>query len=65
MLRVISQTPHVDGTITVVAENFINSVQAATLAGATVTGTVTVGPHDSMPGSEARIEINLTVTPGA
>jgi hypothetical protein len=63
MLKVISQVQNGDGTITIVAENFINSVPAAVLNGASVSGVITVGPHDPEAGSEARLQIVLTITP--
>ena len=66
MMRVVSQKLNGDGTMTVNAENFANGVAAQAFNGATVAGTVSVGPYDEdCPGSEAWIQVALTITPPA
>lgn len=52
--------------MTVNAENFANGVAAQTFNGASVTGSVSVGPYDDdCPGSESWIQVALTITPPA
>jgi len=60
----LSQKVNPDGSIQVISQNFVNGIFAQRYQGATISGTLTVGPYTpDIPGAEAQVLIAVTVTP--